>query len=65
MVHAEQEAQKLERHRLTVGVDSWNSAAIAFYTALGYVRFKEAQGPTPDQKVFYLKKELDGWLRSK
>lgn len=58
MLHAECEARDLGRQRLTVGVDSWNDEAIAFYRALGYAQFKEAAGLTADQKLLYLCKEI-------
>lgn len=43
---------------LTLGVDNWNHRAIALYNKLGYEKFKEADGRTDDEKVFYLKKDL-------
>ncbi len=44
--------------QLTLGVDNWNDPAIRFYNSLGYRVFKTEAGRTPDEIVFYMRKEL-------
>jgi len=58
MQHVEREAQALGFRRLTLGVDSWNENAVAFYRDLRYELLKQADGRTPDTKVYYMKKDL-------
>jgi ribosomal protein S18 acetylase RimI-like enzyme len=58
MEHVEDEARSLGFRRLSLGVESWNEGAIAFYKRLGFEQLKEADGRTPDEKLYYLKKDL-------
>lgn len=43
---------------LTLGVDSFNIIAIKLYESMGYIKFKEEEGRTADEKLYLLKKEL-------
>ncbi|MFH1723159.1 MAG: GNAT family N-acetyltransferase [Elusimicrobiota bacterium] len=43
---------------LTLGVDRANLRAIKLYESMGYVRFKEEEGRTPEEKAYSLKKTI-------
>lgn len=58
MNHVEVVARTSGYRRLTLCVDSSNGGAILFYEMLGYEVFKDQEGRTTDERLYFLKKEL-------
>jgi ribosomal protein S18 acetylase RimI-like enzyme len=58
MRHVENEARALGCQRVTLGVDSWNPGALAFYRRIGYAVFREEIGPFPDTTLYYMGRDL-------
>jgi len=58
MQQLEEEARKSGLVRLTLGVDQDNEKAIHLYKKLGYVLFREANGRSPEVKLYYMQKSL-------
>jgi ribosomal protein S18 acetylase RimI-like enzyme len=56
MRHIESEAHRMGFQLLTLGVDSWNPEAMAFYRSLGYELLKEEPGPFPGTTLFYMQR---------
>jgi ribosomal protein S18 acetylase RimI-like enzyme len=58
MRHIESEARLMGYRQLTLGVDSWNPDALAFYRSLGYEVMKEEAGPLSETTLYYLHRHL-------
>ena len=58
MALAEEEARKMGKATITLGVDDTNPGAIRLYRKLGYVNFKTEPGRMPDEKCLLMKKAL-------
>jgi ribosomal protein S18 acetylase RimI-like enzyme len=58
MEFIDNEAQRMGYRQLTLGVDSWNTNALAFYGALGYEVMKEEAGQFPETTLYYLRRDL-------
>jgi ribosomal protein S18 acetylase RimI-like enzyme len=58
MEFVESEARLMGYRRLTLGVDSWNTDALAFYRSLGYDVVKEEPGQLPETTLYYLQRDL-------
>jgi len=59
MQQLEEEAVRLGLDQLTLGVDGDNEKALGLYKKLGYTLLKEAEGRSPDVKLFYMQKRLN------
>ena len=58
MDFVEDHSRSREQAELTLGVDDWNSPALNLYSSLGYEKFKQEPGRTPEEVLFLLIKEL-------
>lgn len=58
MSFIEDQARKLGKKTLTLGVDDVNSRAIELYLRLGYEQFKIAEGRVPEESCLVMKKQL-------
>lgn len=59
MQQLEEEALRLGLNCLTLAVEEDNEKAIGLYRKLGYKILKEAEGKSPEVKLFYMRKFLD------
>jgi ribosomal protein S18 acetylase RimI-like enzyme len=58
MRRLEEKAGALGYQTLTVGVDDYNTAAIALYRALGYAEFKREEGRSHGEQLLLMRKML-------
>lgn len=58
MSHCELLAKRRGIQLLTLGVDDYNSSAIALYKKIGYSTFAEEEGRNPQEKLFLMRKPL-------
>lgn len=58
MLYCEDLARRRGIKTLTLGVDEYNSVAIALYKKLGYLVFEQEEGRTPQEKLFLMRKSL-------
>jgi ribosomal protein S18 acetylase RimI-like enzyme len=58
MEFVENDARLMSYRQLTLGVDSWNTDALAFYRSLGYDVMKEEPGQLPESTLYYMQREL-------
>jgi ribosomal protein S18 acetylase RimI-like enzyme len=58
MEFVENDARLMSYRQLTLGVDSWNTDALAFYRSLGYEMMKEEPGQLPESTLYYMQREL-------